>query len=1154
MNNAPDDEQTIQLPGYTLTKRLGAGGYGEVWLAHAPGGLTKAVKLIYGFHDEKRAAHELRSLEKIKEVRHPFLLSLERIEVIEGRLVIVTELADASLMDRFKQCVAEGLPGLPRDELLKYLRDAADALDFLSEKHSLQHLDVKPENLLLLAGHVKVADFGLVKEVQETQASLVGGLTPLYSAPEVFQGRPSRQSDQYSLAVLYQEMLTGLLPFQGVTAAELTLQHMHDDPNLGPLPLRDRYVLARALSKDPQRRFDRCGDMIQALMDDKSSFAGASPISDSAPSKAMAVRPLEGEPQTPRPVSVTQIVNEDLPTGDAKVSDSMLLEMPPSPEIAASSLPVLELNCEEFQPTPTLVIGIGGAAAHVLRKLRQRIISHFDSARELPAVQMLLLDTDPKAVLEATRDDQGGALTNEETLTLPLKRPQEYRDRSGRILKWLSRRWLYNIPKSLRTEGLRPLGRLAFADHARRTNQRLRLALSQAIDGDSGQASSERTGLEFRTDAVRVYVVASISGGTGGGMSLDVGYMVKGLLESLGISHATTTGVFMHSTGRGSRFRDLAKVNAYSWLTEFNHFHRADGSFPGDEACGLPPMKPGQSAFDSSYLVHLGEQLDENEFVQATESVAEYLFLNVLSPAQAFFDVGRQIPQSTLTGTTTLRSFGLRQVSSRPQGELQQMVRELSHRVVLGWAGPASGLSKPDTSSDARDTDHLVSGAAHEVAQLQINLEGIASHSRTLLEGQFGSNVEGLLAKMLTDNTKDGADPTMLEIVQVVDGLFADPSGVVDPDKPHVMQRPLAAIASPSGMRLVEHVRRWILHCLDDRRERLSGAQSAAEWFSKHFRTVEQEAHKLAANLSRQLDNAVRQLRGERIAGDGASIFSSQTSHSANAIRYFRLRLDLCALQTTIHLARMLQADLKNTRETIVEFGRHLRGLADSLAGDSADCGSDIHGKDGQAREHQCPANQLQMVLPQLAQIVDEQLQEAYIDRHGGLLAAVMGSRKIVTELLANLELFSRKNIKQASRASHPLSNMLEEGKLNAGQESLAQQMSEITPRLLEAGGTSRKLVILPSTEFSDLQVAQLRSQLGDDTSILSGGHGDLLLCSEANQLPVDRTAAQLIDCRRDYAEFAARVQTRGDVSWTPLIHMEKPRTEGAREFATQVL
>src|SRR5258705_901265 len=96
----PGAHRSEPIPGYQLRQRIGAGGYGEVWSAEATGQLVKAIKFVYGQMDETRAARELKSLNLIKGVRHPFLLSLERIEVVDDQLVIVTELADGSLKDR----------------------------------------------------------------------------------------------------------------------------------------------------------------------------------------------------------------------------------------------------------------------------------------------------------------------------------------------------------------------------------------------------------------------------------------------------------------------------------------------------------------------------------------------------------------------------------------------------------------------------------------------------------------------------------------------------------------------------------------------------------------------------------------------------------------------------------------------------------------------------------------------------------------------------------------------------------------------------------------------------------------------------------------------------------------------------------------------
>ncbi|HZT79517.1 MAG TPA: protein kinase, partial [Gemmataceae bacterium] len=152
----PDAEP---LPGYRLIEPLGSGGFGEVWKCEAPGGLFKAIKFVYGNLNSldvegARAEQEFKALERIKEVRHPFVLSLERIENVEGELVIVMELADKSLHDLYQECQSAGLVGIPRDDLMRYVRDAAEALDHMNEKHGLQHLDIKPRNLFLVSDRV----------------------------------------------------------------------------------------------------------------------------------------------------------------------------------------------------------------------------------------------------------------------------------------------------------------------------------------------------------------------------------------------------------------------------------------------------------------------------------------------------------------------------------------------------------------------------------------------------------------------------------------------------------------------------------------------------------------------------------------------------------------------------------------------------------------------------------------------------------------------------------------------------------------------------------------------------------------------------------------------------------------------------------------
>lgn len=264
------------IPGYRLLEPLGKGGFGEVWKCQAPGGIHKAIKFVSGRFagDRTPAEQELNSLQRIRDIRHPFVLSLDRVEIIHGELVIVMELADESLHDLLTESQAAGLPGIPRPELLAYLCEAAEALDLMNLQHGLQHLDVKPRNLFLVSRHVKVGDFGLVNTLRDSQkadGSCLGGITPQYAPPETFAGIVTATSDQYSLAIVYQELLTGTVPFKGRNARQLAFLHTQTDADLGALAEDDRLIVGRALAKNPNERYPSCLDFMQALILGKSA-------------------------------------------------------------------------------------------------------------------------------------------------------------------------------------------------------------------------------------------------------------------------------------------------------------------------------------------------------------------------------------------------------------------------------------------------------------------------------------------------------------------------------------------------------------------------------------------------------------------------------------------------------------------------------------------------------------------------------------------------------------------------------------------------------------------------------------------------------------------------------------------------------------------
>ncbi|MEM8668889.1 MAG: tubulin-like doman-containing protein [Planctomycetota bacterium] len=616
------------IPGYVLEERIGQGGYGEVWRASAPGGLKKAVKFVFGSHEESRALRELKSLERIRGVQHPFLLTLERFESIEDQLVIVTELADCSLEDVYRRNRDLGSCGIARDVLTSHLRDAADALDYLHEKYQLQHLDIKPGNLLLFGGHVKVADFGLLKDLGDVDCSVVGGLTPTYAPPELFDGRPGMHSDQYSLAVMYQELLTGTRPFNGRTIAQLATQHVHAAPQLDSLPAADRPVVARALEKNPDRRFPNCTAFVEALAQ--------------AANRKLHLR--------------TEDEKNDQQTPAADVAD----------------LPQLNPRLSELTgKRPVAFVAIGGLGAETLRLVRERI---FEAGTDSPiALQGILIDTDAESIHHLKVMDSSNPLCQIDFLHTPLRSPQDYRDTGTNRLTSISRRWIYNVPRNGVTEGMRPLGRLALVDHGAQVKRALEQCVA-SISEASGDVPPA------------VYVVGSLCGGTASGMYLDVVHLLRHLLDESGNVETSILSLLVTPPMQGDPTRPLAPHSALAAMKEMGHFLNAGNGYPGDEGAGWPSLPAARTPLRDVYFV---SQPQRGSLTRpAEESIAQYLWTDSGNGHALLASARRHQPVEGQTIVPlSIRTFGSAPLADPRQSKREMLAPSLVRKLLIQWLG-----------------------------------------------------------------------------------------------------------------------------------------------------------------------------------------------------------------------------------------------------------------------------------------------------------------------------------------------------------------------------------------------------------------------------------------------------------------------------------
>lgn len=270
-----DDLAAALADRYELERELGHGGMAIVYLARdVKHGRRVAVKVLRpDLASSVGAERFLREIDVAAKLTHPSILTLHDSGSAPGGLLYyVMPFVDGETL----RARLEREHQLPIDEALAITRQVGDALDY-AHAHGVVHRDVKPENILLMDGHVLVADFGLARALYAASSrrlteSAVAVGTPAYMSPEQAAADPDvdGRADVYSLACVLYEMVAGTPPFRGATAQAVLAQHLTATPpsicaQRPHCPKAVDAAVQRAMEKVPADRFRTAREFVEAL-------------------------------------------------------------------------------------------------------------------------------------------------------------------------------------------------------------------------------------------------------------------------------------------------------------------------------------------------------------------------------------------------------------------------------------------------------------------------------------------------------------------------------------------------------------------------------------------------------------------------------------------------------------------------------------------------------------------------------------------------------------------------------------------------------------------------------------------------------------------------------------------------------------------------
>ncbi len=269
----------IALSGrYELGDRLGSGGMSNVYRAtDRTLERTVAVKVLaeHLSDDERFVARFRREALAVAKLIHPNIVQVYDTGIDEGRHYIVMEFVDGRSGAQILQRQGPIDPAIAAEAGMQ----ACAGLDY-AHRRGIIHRDVKPGNLMIVGGPVgggemtvKLTDFGIARAIEQTRITQVGSVvgTAAYLAPEQVRGEEATPAtDVYALGVVLYQFLTGRLPYEGSSLAELAVRQQNERP-LPPSTYNDEVpetlggAVLRALEGDPARRYASAEELAAGL-------------------------------------------------------------------------------------------------------------------------------------------------------------------------------------------------------------------------------------------------------------------------------------------------------------------------------------------------------------------------------------------------------------------------------------------------------------------------------------------------------------------------------------------------------------------------------------------------------------------------------------------------------------------------------------------------------------------------------------------------------------------------------------------------------------------------------------------------------------------------------------------------------------------------